>query len=493
MTAIDPASRQEVLKLLHRIVDIGVDFKTSEEVYQRRPGPCELRDQLVRDLPEQAQSVEAVVRELLDTVLPASVNMASPRFQGFGDTGADTAAVAAAVVALFAQQNLINQSFCSPAATMTEIAVLRWFRDLLGYANPPVEQVRTVWDVGGIVTYGGTMSNAVAMLLARENAAPGTLEDGVAEPDRMGLVVPARIGHYSVKSSMAWAGCGTHLIEVPTRGLRYDPQALKRALVAHRGRVACVVAYAGDSRTQTVEDLRAVHDVVREVDEQVWLHVDACWGLMCALTPRLGHKLDGIALWDSVTVDAHKVLTIPYGMSALLVRRPEALRTVSSYSDLIMQEDFAFGQVTPFVGTKEWVSVRAWAMMRAHGRAGLAAMMDDRLERAAEFAEMVDASSRLLRLNEPDMAAVAFCYLPPGHDSERPDVAELNRVNRAIHARMMAEGRWHLHQFTIPDDTGRVLGGAMLSPLRFMSINPRITTRHMREVLAYVEELGAVA
>lgn len=493
MNAIEPAFRQEASELLHRLVDIGVDFKASEEVYQRRPGPRVLRDQLLQELPDLPGSAEEVVEELVRTVLPASVNMASPRFQGFGDTGADTAAMCGAVLALFAQQNLINQSFCSPAATMTEIAVLRWFRDLLGYDNPPVEQVRTVWDVGGIATFGGTMSNAVAMLLARENAAPGTLQSGVTDPDRMGLVVPAGIGHYSVKSSMAWAGCGTHLIEVPTRGLRYDLQELKRALVENRGRTACVVAYAGDSRTQTVEDLRAVHEVVREVDEHVWLHVDACWGLMCALTPRLAHKLDGIELWDSVTVDAHKVLAIPYGMSALLVQRPEVLRTVSSYSDLIMQEDFAFGQVTPFVGTKEWVSVRAWAMMRAHGRAGLAAMMDARLDRAEEFAALVDSSPRLLRLNEPDMAAVAFVYLPLGHDPARPDVTELNRVNRAIHARMMTEGRWHLHQFTVPDDTGRVQAGALLAPLRFMSINPRITTTHMKDVLAYVEDLGAVA
>ncbi|MFB7669126.1 pyridoxal-dependent decarboxylase [Kitasatospora sp. NPDC056138] len=86
---------------------------------------------------------------------------------------------------------------------------------------------------------------------------------------------------------------------------------------------------------------------------------------MCALTPRLADKLDGIELFDSVTVDPHKVLNVPYGVSALLLRDASALRTVSSYSDLIMQEDFAFGQVTPFTGTKEWTSLRAWAALLA--------------------------------------------------------------------------------------------------------------------------------
>ncbi|OLT13844.1 hypothetical protein BJF78_21065 [Pseudonocardia sp. CNS-139] len=260
-----------------------------------------------------------------------------------------------------------------------------------------------------------------------------------------------------------------------------------------------VVAYAGDSRTQTVENLRAVHDVVREEDPDIWLHADACWGLICAFSERTRTRLAGIEHYDSVTVDPHKVMAVPYSLSALLVRNPVRLRAISSHSDLIMQEDFAFGQVTPFVGTKGWLSLKLWMAMRARGRAGLAASAEHRIGLARRFAEILEAHPRMVRLHEPDLTAVAFLYVPddvarvlaeaPGALDEAA-VARINGINRRLHARLLAEGRWHLHQFSLPDDLGRLRRKAILYPLRFMATNSRVTEQHMEDVLAYVDRLG---
>lgn len=490
MPLLHEVDRTNAIALLNQLVAVGVDFKLGDQVTREKLTPAEIRDLLVIELPERPSGLDAVVRELVETVLPMCNNEASPRFLGFGHTGADVAALAGGLVALFAQQNLINQSFAAPSATFTEIAVIRWLRDLLGYTNPAVAEVKTVWDVGGVTTYGGTGSNTTAMMLARENISPGTMHQGVTDAGRMHIVVPAGIGHYSVKSALEWIGCGDRVIEVPTRDYRYDPKALERTLRERQGEIMAVVAYTGDSRTHTVENLRAVHDITRASDARVWLHADACWGLMCAFAPELTPKLDGIEDFDSVTVDPHKVMDIPYAMSALLVRDPAALRQVSSYSDLIMQEDFAFGQVTPFIGTKEWSSVKLWAMMRAHGRRGLTDLMRRRLITTRTFTGLVDDNPHLLRLNDPDMTAVVFLYLPTGHDPQRPDVDRINSVNKRIHARLLEEGRWHFHQFSLPDDTGRVNQGATLHPLRFMGNNQRITESHMRDALAYVTGLG---
>ncbi|MEU9298824.1 pyridoxal-dependent decarboxylase [Streptomyces sp. NPDC048266] len=202
----------------------------------------------------------------------------------------------------------MSQSFAAPSATFTEIAVIRWLRDLIGYANPAAGDVTTVWDVGGVTTYGGAGSNTTAMMLARENIAPGTMHQGVTDATRMHIVVPAGIGHYSVKSALEWIGCGGRIIEVPTTGYRYDLATLERTLRERRSEIMAVVAYPGDSRTHTVENLRAVHDVTRAIDPRIWLHADACWGLMCAFAPELAHKIAGIEDFDSVTVDPHKVM-----------------------------------------------------------------------------------------------------------------------------------------------------------------------------------------
>ena len=130
---------------------------------------------------------------------------------------------------------MINQSFDSPSATFIETTALRWLRELIGFTNPRVEDLSTVFDVGGVITHGGTMSNSLAMMLAREHKAPHTMEDGVQDPGQFSIVVPRDIGHYSVKSALKWIGLGYQVIEVDTVGFRYDLGALEREIGAVQG------------------------------------------------------------------------------------------------------------------------------------------------------------------------------------------------------------------------------------------------------------------
>jgi L-2,4-diaminobutyrate decarboxylase len=223
------------------------------------------------------------------------------------------------------------------------------------------------------------------------------------------------------------------------------------------------------------------------------LHADACWGLAAACSPELSGLLRGIDGYDSITVDPHKVLAVPYSLSALLVRDPGALRSIASHSDLIMQADFAFGQITPFVGSRGWSSLKLWMMMRHHGRVGLADLIDARIARRDRVVEMIDREDRLLRLHDPDLTAVAFVYLPqdvpPGCASQR-QVDRTNQVNEAIHEALLADGRWFLHQFGLPDDDGRLRRGALVRPLRLITGNARAIDRHYRDALDTVVALG---
>ncbi len=185
-------------QFLHRVLDIGLAFKHQRQIFRKRaPARC-IRDLLVDDIPHYGSTPDAVLQSFVDVVLPLCKNEASPQFLGFGDTGDDAAALAGGILAMFTQQNLINQSFDSPSATFVEIAVLRWLRNLLGFTNSAVPEIATVWDVGGVITHGGTTSNTAAMMLAREHMAPGTMSAGVVDPERFGVVVPRGIGHYSV-------------------------------------------------------------------------------------------------------------------------------------------------------------------------------------------------------------------------------------------------------------------------------------------------------
>ncbi len=488
-----PTSTDDPRPLFHQAIEVGARFKADETVYRRRNQANVIRDHLVRDLPEHGTSLADLLTEFETQMLPWCKNEASPRFLGFADTGDDPAALMGEILATFTQQNLINQGFDSPSATFVDVSVLRWLRRLLGYPNPAVGSVTSVWDIGGIITPGGTTSNTVAMMLARERFCPGAMHQGLPGARRGVVLVPAGIGHYSIRSALSWVGMGDATVEVPTRAFRYDIPALSAALVEHRDRTAGVVAYAGDSRTQTVEHLDVVRDLVRTYSPKAWLHADACWGLAAACDPQLSDLLAGIQDYDSITVDPHKVLCVPYSLSALLVRDPGALRSVASHSDLIMQEDFAFGQVTPFVGSRPWASLKLWMMMRHHGREGLARIIADRIAARKVFVSLLDSNPRLLRMHEPDLTAVAFVYLPRGVQAARAsarDVEVTNRVNEAIHDALLEQGRWFLHQFGLPDDEGRLRRGALVRPLRFLAGNSRVTTSHLRQALDAVVTWG---
>lgn len=480
---LDGKTKREARDFLSEIVDVGLQFKLQKQVNLKRATPTELKALLVKKLADEGLSVNELLEEFTETILPYCTNFGSENFMGFPDAGNSVAGIGGAVMADLLQQNLINQSFCAPSATLVEVAVIQWLREVVGYS---IVDPKNIWDVGGIITPGGTSSNTIAMMLARENHKPQTLERGVVSPSNFMMVIPKGIGHYSVKSAQRWLGCGNNLLEVPTNDFRYDITELRRVLNQHKGSIMAVVAYAGDSRTMTVDNLSAVAECVRSVDPSIWLHADACHGFSLGFSKSLKYKIAGIEDFDSISTDPHKVLAVPYSLSALLIKNPEALKTITSTSDLIMQEDFAFGQVIPFVGSKPWSSLKLWFMMKNFGREGLDELITKRHYMANEFAKLVHDHPSFTLINKVDINAVAFMYTDIDATG---DIARLNKISRAIHEKILEEGRFHLHQFSIPDP-GMFARGELIYPLRFMSGNPNLTLVAMQELIKYVDALG---
>jgi hypothetical protein len=248
---------EDLKELFHQAVTVGARFKADESAYHRRATATQLRDLLVRDLPQTGTDLTGMIEEFEAEILPWCKNEASPRFLGFADTGDDPGALIGELLATFTQQNLINQGFDSPSATFIDVSVLRWLRHLLGYPNPPVSAISSVWDVGGIITPGGTTSNTVAMMLARERFRPDTMHAGIESGRDMVVLVPAGIGHYSIKNALSWIGLGDATVEVATTSFRYDLPSLATALTEHRERIGAVVAYAGDSVGAIVQNTSA--------------------------------------------------------------------------------------------------------------------------------------------------------------------------------------------------------------------------------------------
>lgn len=483
MYILNDETKSYAKECFNEILNIGVDFKLQDN-FREKIFDEKLKEYLY-EIPYESKELKNVIKEFKENILPYCSNFSSKKFMGFPDAGNSIASISGALLADLLQQNLINSTFCAPIATYMEISVIRLLREVVGYEN---NEINNIWDVGGIITAGGTGSNSTAMLLARENHIVSTMQNGVLDPKKYKVIIPAGIGHYSIRSSSMWIGCGDNVIEVPTISYRYDLNELEKTLKQHKGEIMAVVAYVGDSRSMTIDHLEDIHKLVKSIDESIWLHADACHGFSLGFSNKLKGKIKGIEMFDSISTDPHKVLMTPYTISALLLKNPQSLKKISSTSDLIMKEDYAFGQVTPFIGSKSWMSLKLWFLFQNLGKEEIGKVIERRCEMAQYLKQKVDASKDFVRLNEVDINSVMFMYVKDKKNIE--SLEEVNRINKKLKEKIDLEGKFYLHQFSIFDDNGVINKGGVLYPLRYMSGNDNINKEDIDEMLDYIREVA---
>lgn len=478
-------NQQYAKKCFEEALEIGLNFKVNNKFKEKNYNKENFEELL--KTPNKGIELKKLFNKFQAEVLPYCSNFGNENFMGFPDGGNSIAGISGAIISDFLQQNLINSSFCAPIATYMEIAVIKWFRELLGYKIKPINNI---WDVGGIITYGGTGSNATAMLLARENFKKNTMKNGVKNAKDYKVIIPKGIGHYSIKSSCMWIGCGDNIVEVETENFRYNLKSLEKALKENKNKIMCLVSYVGDSRTMTIENLKEVHRIVKKSNPNIWLHADACHGFSLAFSKKLKKKIEGIELFDSISTDPHKVLAVPYCISALLIKDPEKIKMVTSTSDLIMQEDYAWGQITPFIGSKSWISLKLWFSIQNLGIEKIGQIIEERCNMAYKFANFIKNTDDFVLLNDVNINSVVFMYVKDKNKIEKYNIDYLNEINTKIHEKMLNEGVYHLHKFLLLDEKGIIKKNAPIYPLRYMSGNPNISEKNLIDVLEYIRKIA---
>ncbi|KAF4455270.1 hypothetical protein F53441_2420 [Fusarium austroafricanum] len=174
-------------------------------------------------------------------------------------------------------------------------------------------------------------------------------------PSRIRVLVPSIMEHYSIRSAMAWISLGEHnVIRVPVDAdFHMDQEALKRIIDQERdlgNNILACVAYVGDSRSMQIDDLDTLAQILEE--KGIWFHVDACHGSQLAFSEQHRYKLRGIEKADSITIDPHKTMLVPYNCSLVLFREPSTQTALSTNSDLILNTQWPLGRISPFIGSK---------------------------------------------------------------------------------------------------------------------------------------------
>lgn len=355
-----------------------------------------------------------------DRYLSAS---AGPRYFGFVTGGVTPAALAADWLTAACDQNAQQRSGDS-CAPQIEMQALDMLRQLLG------------WPAGwtGVCVTGATMANFSGLALARQwygralgrdIAADGT--DGLPAP-----AVFAGSAHSSIGKALSMLGLGRNALRplplLPGREA-LDVGALRDALAGNDA-PAIVCTSAGTVNTADFDDLAAIARLKRAFP--FWLHVDAAFGGIAAASPRYRDRLVGIEAADSVAVDAHKWLNLPYDCAVMFnAHLPRQVEVFQNRSDYLAPPE-ATADNYLHLGPENSRRLRAlplWMSLRAYGRAGYADIVERNCAAARHFGTLVESEPRL-RLAAPVRLNVACFRLADGDDA----------ALAALHARLVAEG-----------------------------------------------------
>jgi len=325
----------------------------------------------------------------------------------------------------------------------------------------------------GLLTTGGSMANLIALVTARRERLPENFLSGV--------LYASDQAHHSVQKAALLAGFPpANVRAVPSdERFRIRVDALAEAVAADRAaglRPFFLVVSAGTTNTGAVDDITAAADFAQA--QGLWLHVDAAYGGFFVLTERGRRALRGMERADSITLDPHKGLFLPYGTGSVLVRDAGALRRAHSvhaeYLPPVPEDpDFVdYASVSPEL-SRDFRGLRVWLPIKMHGIGAFRRALDEKLDLAAWAADDLRRVPGVEIVAEPQLSLLAFRIVKPGLDD-----AALDDLNRRVMEAVNARRRVYI--------TSTIARGRFLIRICVLSFRT-----HMERVQMAIEDLRA--
>lgn len=430
---------------------------------------------VIDPLPDDGCRITEVLTELRSTVLGSGVRTNDPLCAAHLQPPPLLAA-AAAELAIGVTNQSMDSFEQSPAATYAEDRLIARLNALLGFPRA----------ASGVLTAGGTASNLLGLLLARDAAAPRTHDDGWPGSATRWRILTSAAAHASIGQAADVLGLGRNAVVavgVDDAG-RMDPDALDRTLaeLARTGaRPLAIAATAGTTDCGAIDPLDAIAD--RAAVHGTWLHVDAAVGSGLALSDRLRPMLAGIDRADSVTADLHKLWWQPIGASALLVRDEASFGGLREPADYLnrAEDDGVLNLVDRSLDTsRRFDALKILISLQVVGRRRLGSYVEHLVRLAREGGDAVTASPSLQLLAPPQTVTVLFRCRPAGDAGTGTDGMDLDQLNIAVQRHLLGTGKAVV---------GRTRVGGRVA-LKLTLMNPLTTADDVRSLLGLVEQAG---
>jgi aromatic-L-amino-acid/L-tryptophan decarboxylase len=413
----------------HVVADLIADYLVHVEEYAVFPAiePGTLRPRFPEDAPEVPASIDAILADYDQLVVPNATHWQHPGFMAyFATTASGPGILGEMLTAALGQNPMLWRT--SPIGTELEEVVVGWLRRGLGLPE----------TFDGLLTDTASTSSFIALAAAREAAGLDVTAKGLAgRPDVPALrVYASQEAHSSIEKACMTLGLGReNLVRIPVdddHAMR--PDALDDAIAADRdaGRLPiAIVATIGTTSSTAVDPVDAVADVARR--ERLWLHVDSAYAGAVALIPERRGPFAGWERADSIVVNPHKWLFTPLDASLLLTPRMTDLRAafslVPEYLRTLDRETPVrdFNEYTPQLG-RRFRALKLWIQLRWFGLEGLRRRIHRHIDMAQAFAGWIDDAPDWERLAPVPFSTVCFRWNPRADMSEE----QLDERNAAI-------------------------------------------------------------
>ena len=390
----DRADINEILKTSLRLAN---DY--FEKQNEMAPGRY-IADIVMESLPEKGVGAQQALQYFEENFSDKITNSAGPRYFGFVTGGSTPAALAGDWLVSAYDQNACGSN--DSIAPQIEKQTIHFFKQLFGLDAA---------YFGSFVS-GATISNFVSLALGRqwigEQSGLDFSNDGLS--DEAPVKILSGTAHSSVFKSLSMLGVGRKsLIKVSTLRDReaVDLEELEKTL-KNINHPLIVVANAGTVNTVDFDDLEAIGKLKSKYN--FWLHVDAAFGGFAACSEKYSHLLKGINFADSITIDAHKWLNVPYDAAMQFTRHQDLQLKVFQNSAAYLGDPRTspdFFHYTP-ENSRRFRALPSWFTLVAYGKEGYRDIVERNCDVAQHLGSLIEASDNFKLLSPVKMNVVCF-------------------------------------------------------------------------------------
>ena len=471
---LDPEKWEKLRVLGHQMLDNMLDYLEDIRSRSTRAPTKEAIEEICVPLSDEGDGEERVYQVFKRSILPYSLNISSPRLWGVVAGQGSPYGMLAEML----RAGMNGAQEFSYAEAKVNVQVINWIKELLGFPK----------DASGVLVSGGSEANFTGLAVARNVKSEMDVKaKGLHGLKRKMTLYCGDETHRCLERSVELLGLGNEsLRKIPTDDdCRIKLEDLRAAIKKDREQYAnpfCIIGCAGTTNSGAFDDLNALADIAQK--EDMWFHVDGAFGAWVKISRTHNHLAAGMERADSLAVDFHKWMNMPYGIGCTLVKdRLEHFSTfVYGHEAEYLKSAFNLSQdqltnphnlALPL--SRNFSSLKAYMLLRAYGKKKYSDLIQQNLDQINYLAELVKEDPEL-ELTAPVYSNVVCFRFKPANLDE----AQLEKVNRMISDEINEKAFWMISDTTIK---GKYT-------LRACNVNHRTKKYDVDFLVAEIKDIG---